>query len=1132
MNLTLLKPLVLSVILATCLLPLAANANNDTLLFEQVNPGAERDRLLRKFAFDKERAGSAIDNTKTQILKSQSKPYLPELYLRLAELYIEKARISYMEKRVQNGPSSSTLNTLEAENLKYQAIETYQRILNVYPDFEYRDKVHFYLAHEYKEFKKEEEMVAEYQTLIRSYPKSQYTPEAYLLLGDHYFSSNQSLESEKHYRAVLKYELSPARAIARYKLAWVHINKKDFKRATALLEESVRDATVQANYDIDSYDGMDIRLESLVDLAFIYPDHFKKTNPNHAIEYFKQLSWSRQSYILVLEKLGLRLQVKNKWAHSLAVYRALAQLQSEPESLISTADALFESYQKARSEKATINGGHNDVESLIEALRHQQASVHIDAEEKQTTEKRFEQYTRDIATKLHQQAKTKKSILFFTEAAEAYGHYLSFFSKHEKTQVMTVNYANALYGAHNYFEAAKQYETISQLTKLKDATREQYLYGATQAYYLALQEPEKLNLFKTVQARSGLVATGSLHTRLYPKSKHHQKVLFNVAWTKYDEGKFSEAAALFHSLVLRYPSSDLTDAALEIIIDAHQVVEDYAVLHQIASSLKDNKSLSKKNRTELARIAKVAQSKIVSNMTATALNNWDEGKKKLLDYAQEHASSKLGEQALLSLIATSKEQNDIATLQMAGANFVSKYPASADAESTLKVLIDSALKAGQFRTLVSSLENYNKLKAQSAQGKEFLVQAAQISARLNSFKQSNTLYKKLISSQKLTATELSQASVALAKNQIALNDHPAALQTLVTYRAKLPANKRLEVDSLAGLLFAQKNDLKNASKLYSSLAKNTGNKATGNAKVDGDISELGLRVNESTLAAYEKIQLTQGVDSALIQKKSEFLDNLNSNYQRILGYKAPEQSAKALLKLAEVNDGFAQFLLNAPVPQELTGSDRKKYISLVADQAAPYAAEAKQYQGIAEDLINKFGFLNKTLNSTPNGKYVNEPLFSEQRKQANTINSLERPDVLAMHESVLSNPTSQSTRLSLIEKYMELADYGQALLISESILEQQKLSAQEKSELYNLTGVALYELGYDAEARENFELALKSRAKNEAANANLAAIYTEFGATAHANKRYEQLPKKWNHKVVQNQLISTATLHYNKQGKR
>lgn len=255
--------------------------------YQKQNVEEEQKRYITRLHEDQKKVDLAIANTKILIDRSRNRPYLPELYLRLAELHIEKSRIVYFLRRSERSGKKSALDQFESNTIKNQALEIYQRILDNFPNFEDRDKVHFFMAHEYRELSRFNEMVVHYRIIITKYKNSPYAPEAFLLLGD-YFINKQDLElAKRHYKSVLDYPTSQAVVIARYKLAWCHINNADYKNAITLFEEAVTSAMPTKELDIDTYKRVDIKLESLIDMAFCYTERYKKSTPRRHWPIFR-----------------------------------------------------------------------------------------------------------------------------------------------------------------------------------------------------------------------------------------------------------------------------------------------------------------------------------------------------------------------------------------------------------------------------------------------------------------------------------------------------------------------------------------------------------------------------------------------------------------------------------------------------------------------------------------------------------------------------------------------------------------------------------------------------------------------------------------------------------------------------
>ncbi|RPJ82778.1 MAG: hypothetical protein EHJ94_01210, partial [Deltaproteobacteria bacterium] len=612
---------------------------DENLGFQKQTREEEHMKYVAKLTQDMGKVEKTIATTRTLIEQSANRPYLPELFLRLAELYIEKSRIVYFIRKDRTKVSEPSLDQLESNSLKNQAIEIYQRILNNFPDYPDRDKVHFFMAHEYRELGQFDNMVVQYREIIRNYKNSGYVPEAYLLLGD-YFINKEDLDlAKRHYHAVLNYPDSPAVGIARYKLAWCHINKAEYPEAIKLFEEAVANKGSGKNLDVDTYKRVDIRLESLIDMAYCYGECYKTNTPDQALSYFRNYAWSRQAYMTVLEKLANRYQLKKKWQHAAAVYRELAGLQHDAEKLLDYSRNIFECVQALGSFEDT----DQDIEIIVKALKQQKYSIHIPDDKKEKSLHDFELYARDLVTHAHQKARSNRSKPDFQRAADSYKLYLDFFETSPVYVEMANNYAETLFSSEQYFEAGKQYEKLMRKLPENNPKKGEMLYGSVISYYSALKNREELNYFQVAYARTGLKTTGRQYASTFPKSKYVPDVLFNVAWVSYDAGKYDDAIQEFTRFVETYPYGESAKAAVHLILDSYHLKEDNDNLIRYGKQILSQSKISDpKFRKEVAGIVHATETKIVSSLTVAAIDDWEKGKGDLIDFANQTSSSPSG----------------------------------------------------------------------------------------------------------------------------------------------------------------------------------------------------------------------------------------------------------------------------------------------------------------------------------------------------------------------------------------------------------------------------------------------------------------------------------------------------------
>jgi cellulose synthase operon protein C len=1078
------------------------SAASDQYVYEQKDTEAEKKRYVVKLDQDKRKCELAIINTKTLISRSKNRPYLPELYLRLAELYIEKSRLAFfLRKSQQQDGGEKALDQYESNMLKQQAIEVYQRILDNYPDFQYADKVRFFMAHEYFELGQTDEMLKQYQTLIGQFPDSQYTPEAHLLLGDYYFNEKQDVEqSTIQYEAVLKYAQSSAIAAARYKLAWCKINVVDYAGALALFEASVESPQATRELDIDTYRRVDVRLESLIDMAYCYPEVYKTATPEQAIAYFQRFAWSRPVYTAVLEKLAYRYYVKKKWSQAAPIYRELALIRQDPEKLLEYAKNIFECVQAM----GTYQHAEKDVAIIVRALESQIYSPHSSAAEKNKLVSDYEIFARDIITHLHARARQTNSHSDYTIVADAYKQYQDFFTKSPSARQMAGNYAEALFSSGQYLEAGKQYEKLAPAATVDTKQRRESLYSAVISYYRALKEnKEKLNFYHAAYAREGLRSVGKIYAAEYPRSSHTPDVLFNVAWVSYDAGDYPQAIEDLSNFVSRYPQHQAAPAAVHLVMDAFHLLENYEGMIGYGKSILASSAIQdRKLKQEIAGIVHGAESRVVSSMTMAAMDDWENTRQDLMQVVEKGGKTQMGEQALNALVLTSKDKKDLPTLFDAGNKLIHTYPNSDNVENTLGILIDTSISIGQLRLLAEYMEAFCRRYPRNENSEEFMLQAARIREGLGQYAQANQNYRSYMGQHRAGSGGQDEVAFAMVDNALLMGNGNAAISLLESYQGSLSDNGKVRAHAQMAVLNL-KADRRSQAKKYARVALQAYRPKMGDRDplLRDLVAEVAYNNVYGNSGRYFKLRLKNVIDNKVVEEKAKQLQTLEEGYQHVLTYKSPAWALKACFRANEINAEFADFLLKSPVPRDLTIEQKGQYQNLIQQKAQAYTDKARQYLKTCVELAEKWEICDPALS----GYYypAEKPQGSEKLPgtvAASTTGSeigrqaLQESSIAALYEKLLVSPKDSRLQFELAKAYLKKGDFRQAGLIAQNCLN--KLDGGQralKAELLNLLGLAYLDSGQDPLAKETFKRALAADPALAAAKVNLAGLYRHYG---------------------------------------
>ena len=711
--------------------------------------------FIKRVREDLVKVDASIEATKELLSKSQDSAILPDVALRLAELYVEKSRLLYY-KAVEER-ASKTGEAVAAPDSKYfkeLAIEQYKKILKDFPAYPQNDKIRFYLAHEYQELSLTPEMLKEYQRLATDYPDSPLVPEALLIVGNFYFDKRDMETAERYYREVTKKNDLGLSALARYKLGWIEMNRSNHKEALAHFEQAARAATAgtlaQTNATHNQLAKLkNVRRESLTDSVQAFTEVKK---PEDAVAYYGELADTRNLYAAILEKLGNRYFIQNNWEPSAKIYRTLVTLTHDVERSYEFGQRFFECVVKARqerekkpssqdkalgaTEKAKPKGAPivfvaEDARMLTETIARYSSSWRIPKADRESALKIYEVYVRDIATRLQLVAQKerdpgKKKELSW-EAAKAYKHYLTFFRDPQFRKAMEDNYALALTLSGRHWDAARQWEKVARIDKQGERDA---IHDALAEYHEANKKRDELGRFRRVQAREGEKQLGEYYVQVYPDGPDATRIEFNVARSYYEEGDYQTAIQLFREYVRSHPNTKESYAAANLVLDSYAQMEDFATLSAAAKAMANDPALpDPKFRAQVTEIGKQADFRRVGTLLAEGGSDED-ATERLERLARQAKGNELGEKALYTLFVTNKDRGEPEKIYDAGERFLATYPKSEFSVEVLQSIGKLAINSADFARAASYYETYAKTRPDDKASPTLLERAAQIREKM------------------------------------------------------------------------------------------------------------------------------------------------------------------------------------------------------------------------------------------------------------------------------------------------------------------------------------------------------------------------------------------------------------------
>lgn len=255
--------------------------------------------------------------------------------LRLAETYFElqtywNTRARSLDEQIfqaEQGGNAEQQRELrrqqqEAEQAltgaRENAIRTYARLVQDYPNYGRMDEVLFSLAFGLEEMRQFDRARQVYMRLIKGHPESRFVPYAWLSFAEYYFGEGDMGAARQFYSKVLEYPpaQNPVYGFALYKQAWVLYNLEDFRGA---LQQFVQVLEFTAQ-NPDARDAENMARQTRRELVLPYS---RVGRPNQALAFFQRYATSPDQAFEMLESLGELYFDTGQWPETIQIYHTL-----------------------------------------------------------------------------------------------------------------------------------------------------------------------------------------------------------------------------------------------------------------------------------------------------------------------------------------------------------------------------------------------------------------------------------------------------------------------------------------------------------------------------------------------------------------------------------------------------------------------------------------------------------------------------------------------------------------------------------------------------------------------------------------------------------------------------------------
>jgi TolA-binding protein len=909
-------------------------------------------------------------------LSQQNKrsPNRGEIWLRLGERYVEKARLvefreqanydkelkNFMEKKTRVRPKID--NRLSREYNR-KAIELYQWFVQDFPKDPKVDQALFFLGYNQFELGNVEQGERYYLMLLQRFPGSPYIVESRFALGEYYFENEQWQKALDNYAKVIEAKRARLNAFALYKASWCYYRLGRGAAGLKALERVVR--LSRASDTNENIAGGNKRAVNKVRLASealkdYVPFYAEVGDSRRAYSEFMRVAGDEKQAIQMLERLAYiyadagnrsgansifkQLISMNPTGERAAEYQyqvVLAYATSEPRAFRSELEIWLNMFGPD-SDWAKTNAKNQKLVGDMASLQ-------------ETT-------VRNNVLQLHQTAQNSRIETAQKAAAAAYAQYFRYFPSSAKQIEMRFFYAELLYDMDRYADAAKLYNYVADHDDPNGKYRERAIVNTL----LALEKDLPSN--QEIEAKRGkslepmpldpsvarFEAAALKYANAFPKSQKASDILRRLGVLYYSYNQFDKAIDIFERILRDYPKSPNAEIAGNLILDIYKLKGDMIGLADKGQAMLQNPAIA---NTAFG-------TKIRGMMEKASFMKAD----KLAEKGDPSAAAKQYEQ-----FATTYKASDLAV--------ASRYKAAVNYEKA-----GDLVSAMRMHSLILAGDSSDpKVRAVQNDSRNALSHIYQQTGQLELAAKSYHGYASANMKDKKAVNGFFNAGVLYD----ALGDYSAAQANYDMYFAKSKNADRIEVLYLDGQIWKKRGNQGRAAAFFDRYIKEGGrNQAhiveavyemARNAKRLGQVTkqkELWQEVISrykragaakqatAAFAAEAQFELSQSVLRDLHSIKfyhnakqqaqaandvKQYREKYINEMKKVILFDNAEWIVAALTSSGQMFESIARKFDAIPTPNGFSADDAKKYRELISQQSNGFREEAKNSYKTAID---------------------------------------------------------------------------------------------------------------------------------------------------------------------------------------
>lgn len=927
---------------------------------------------------DKAKLESITDRQINELFKLtqrfKASPQRGELWLRLAELYVEKAGIidfrkqDEFDRKQMDFDAGKTkvkpkLNLADAREYNQKAIQLYEWFVRDFPKDPKIDQALYFLGYNFYEIGNTKKGTEYYTRLTSQFPRSPYLVESSFALAEFYFENEKWKEAKSYYDKVTRNRKHRLYVFSMYKSAWCLFRGGDSRQALVTMERLIRESKQEAMVAEAGNKKLNkgrLESEGLRDMVLFYSEVGDAQN---SPRYFQSLAGKDAG--IYLEKLAYFYADKGNREGARFLFNYL--IDRNPAS----AKAFDYKYQIVQT-YSTANRTREFREELYSWVKDFGTTSTWGAANKNSKElidnsnKLREQTLRTWILQQHQTAQNARTPFAQGLAYEGYRLYLTEFGAAAQAPDMHFYFGELLYDMNRFDDAGARYRWV-----VDNSPTSKFAAKAGENMVLALEKnvpkdeeiAEKVG--KTVEPVEldpkveKFVAAGAWYVQKFPNSEKNSEVRFRTGRLYYQHNQFDKAIPVFKEIVQKYPKTKYAEYSANLLLDIYNLKKDFAGLE--------------KTGRELLLIPSLANSAVGADIRSV-LEKANFKKAQELEVQKDYA--KAGEQ--FEAFGRQNPKSDLAlpALFNAAINYERANLTSKAIGAHIVVLKSTDKDAVKYkprsRRIIAKLYQDSGLLEEAA----IAYEQTAIEAG-NDPIAANLYFNAAVISEALgrDAAAIKNFEAYMAKNKKSADRADAHYSIATIHRRNKRLSKAIEhyKEFLNYGGTQQEKNVESAYHIYemsrtvgrksdtdewrrrtlSMQAKYSPNKKGVGASYAAKIKFLDSQATYTELRGISLKNLSRM--KANVDQKIAVLTRLNRELGEVLNYDSPDEVVASLYLLGQANLHMGESLTGSPVPPELKAAEEvAQYKAGVAKLAEPFFGKAKESLKAAIGKGNEF----------------------------------------------------------------------------------------------------------------------------------------------------------------------------------